>query len=202
MLTCWEDRGLRARTQQEEASIRPQTESEREERIAEEVEEAASVLASETPSPLATSVQRPRRSTSSGVSDVVAIQEEVLDRVEAILPTGCSFEREVVVSQGVTRLSLDGLVKSAQGQGPDVLIEAKVFSGFSSVISRAPDQVIAMVVRYRDMTRRHATGWLILVYTGKPPPENYQQRLRATLGAYGHLSVISRDEIEGLHMPD
>jgi hypothetical protein len=215
----WEDRGLRARTQQEEASIRPQTESERRQRIAEEVvAETASASGSGTPSNRLTSTQlgSDRRSMSPSVTtlgrsskgappairEAAAIQDEVLDRIEAILPAGFSLRREVIVSQGMSRLSLDGLLRGSQGGAPDVLVEVRVYRLLSSVLARAAEQVIASAVRYRDMTGRPAVGWLILVYSDKEPSDAFKRRIRDTLGTYGRLTVIRRDDIQHLGMPD
>jgi hypothetical protein len=235
----WEDRGLRARTQREEASIRPQTSEERQRRMAEDLAEqqipmvksnmapptsgsTTATLAkpgaqdegSQVVSPMInshpseaqltfTTRMSPRRSASPSLREAWDIDREILARLAAITPDSYVLHKEVGVSRGESQILMDGLLRSKQPTSPDVLIEIKTFRGFSSGWARLPDLVLAAVVRYRDMTERSCVGWLIAVTDDDNSfPIKSLSRMRDRLGRYGSITLIRREEIDSLALPD
>lgn len=173
-----------------EATVVPQDERDREEALSADaiveapqqavradvtIEAPAAEATATAPEPTATTERDREAERRSARQRREELEERVLVRVGAVVPTGYSFQPEVKVFREAARLLLDGLMQAPQGQR-DILVDIRVVTGFGAFQRLAIDQALANNVRYERITGREAVTWLIVILD-EPLPEDAVRRL-------------------------
>jgi len=94
------------------------------------------------------------------------IEGRIKDSLPQAIPEQYEFLNDVKTVRGSQQLRLDGLFRAHSREGTDVLLELKVTRRATSVgmVGRsASDQLLALILRYQQVTIRKCLGWLVLV---------------------------------------
>src|SRR5665213_400629 len=214
--------GLRRQEQVEQArssveldklrlELRPLNEDERRESLREDVVEDMIASATSPVGPLLVPERpRPTPDPESVVGERVRrareVEDSVLEHIAILAPVHYELHRNVAVADARSRISLDGLLVSANDIDPDVVIEVKI----KLVNTRMPtnprpgisDAILALN-RYRGRLGRPAIAWLIYVVDTAEESRfsDFTQRYAEDLRKDLVVSVVTSDGISGLEFP-
>jgi hypothetical protein len=114
-------------------------------------------------------------------------------------------ELEIVQAGGRRRVSVDGLFKAKAPNQPDITLELVVARMPQRRASLDADQLLARLVRYREMTGRNALGWLLFVIpreegTGDEEPNwrELEKRYEDRLVGLGKCSIVRESDLDEL----
>ena len=115
-------------------------------------------------------------------------------------------ESQVVGATAGRSLSMDGLFKSLISGRPDVIVELKISTRPSTMRMRAQtfsDRLLALLTRYREMTEREASGWLLVVVperSDKLRSDKEQMRLEEYfelfLSGSGRCTIVREQDLD------
>jgi hypothetical protein len=203
-----EDEEGRLRRHRARMEIREQSPGEQARRAEEKA--SAEVGDSTQPSPAA-------GGTPSGEGPVVpvptraAMLARIPDQVRSVFaqhePATHQLNMQVTISSSEDTIRVDGLFESQVDQLDDVILELAV-SDPSTIPKNArnrANELIAIVSRYRNISRNTARGWLVVVVPtaiaksrGVETLEEAGVALRRALGKFGSATVIAEDELSTL----
>jgi hypothetical protein len=221
----WEAMEARARAQQAQASIQPQTEEERQESVRDDAdvavlaevqppEEVVTEGADQKPSPETTPkpVLEPTEARVERRRRVRALEDEVLERLGRRSWTSYEYAPQVKVTARDApgqRLLIDALLRARDHKRPDVVIDIVILQqsmAWGLVTGQMADRVLALVHRYERATGRRATPWLLIVVEefDEAAAERDRGRLTAELLGDGTVSIGPASSLEwveqaGLH---
>ena len=221
-LQPWETREIKARAQQAEANIEPQTPDDRSVRTSIEaldrvgelltpaIEEE--VLGESTSTAVEPSganddaeVVAQRRVVRSVVAEAIDLEREVYERLGRIQFVGYDFRAQVrVVAPAERPLLLDGLLRATREDRPDVILELKYMGRpLSAGMSRAyMDRALATAARYEQVANRKAVPWLLIVLGPEVPRDHVYaaalQWVNDELAGRGFFTVVPRETLDRL----
>jgi hypothetical protein len=113
-------------------------------------------------------------------------------------------ELEIVQAGGRRRVSVDGLFKAKAANQPDITLELVVARMPQRRASLDADQLLARLVRYREMTGRNALGWLLFVVPRQEGPEDepnwreLEEKYGDRLVGLGKCSIVRESDLDEL----
>ncbi|HXB66529.1 MAG TPA: hypothetical protein VNV42_16835 [Solirubrobacteraceae bacterium] len=190
------------------SEIEPQSESEREERLKEDVEEELcdeKLEAVEGPEGAPTPSPELHPQATTNVRELMlraaTVERDVLNHLAQIAPPNYELQANVKVSGG---LLLDGLLVSKVAHLPDVVVEIKLMRGsFRKNLNNRLNEGLGVLLRYRARVKRAATGWLIIVIDGAIDAADRDLLVRRAeeYAAELWVSIITPDALSELSLP-
>ncbi len=190
------------------SEIEPQSESEREERLKEDVEEELcdeKLEAVEGPEGAPTPSPELHPQATTNVRELMlraaTVERDVLNHLAQIAPPNYELQANVKVSGG---LLLDGLLVSKVAHLPDVVVEIKLMRGsFRKNLNNRLNEGLGVLLRYRARVKRAATGWLIIVIDGAIDAADRDLLVRRgeEYAAELWVSIITPDALSELSLP-
>jgi hypothetical protein len=190
------------------SEIKPQSRSEHEERLKEDVEEELAekmaqqaTRAGEEPQFSPPSSVSPMRDVRQLMQKAAEVEERVLIQLTQIAPPRYELQANVKISGN---LLMDGLLVSKAEQLPDIVVEIKlVGSSFRKNLRNRISEAIAQMSRYRARVQRATVGWLIIVVDGElgSTDRDLAMQRAAEYDVDIRISVISIDDLPGLSLP-
>lgn len=110
---------------------------------------------------------------------IVRIEAALRTSLEEMAVDSYEFLPEVKTSRASQQLRLDGLFRAKSRDGTDVILEMKIMRQSRMIRSRSrpfADTVLALIARYTRMTKREATGWLLIVMPQEAEPLPLSER--------------------------
>lgn len=212
------------------SEIKPQSKSERKERLMEDVEEELGLVEDvaeepgsmedgeeepgcKKPGPAAVVGKEPQPSPPASLSPrtnvrqlmrrAAEVEKRVLAHLAQIAPPRYELQANVKIAKDPTLL-LDGLLVSKVEGLPDIVVEIKSSGrNFRKNARTRINEGVAQLLRYRAQMQRASRGWLIIVVdeVSAPADREFAARLAADFAAYGHVSVITLDDLPDLPLP-
>jgi hypothetical protein len=208
-----EDAAIDRKARRDDTEIEQMSESEVEERRDEQALEAVQQDAAAADQ--ATPEQpRPAIRAETDVQDLIAQNRTAIARIEnelrAILSRATfkahDFFPEVKTARQGQQIVLDGLFRAHSRDGGDVVLELKVVSQSRSLrrsVRNTADAVLAHVTRYRAISSRPASAWLLVVLPEdvEEPALDERRELEDLLGSsligMGRATILNeRDLLE------
>lgn len=190
------------------SEIKPQSRSEHEERLKEDVEEELAekmtqqaTRAGEEPQFSPPSSVSPTRDVRQLMQKAAEVEERVLIQLAQIAPPRYELQANVKISGN---LLMDGLLVSKAEQLPDIVVEIKlVGSSFRMNLRNRISEAIAQMSRYRARVQRATVGWLIIVVDGElgSTDRDLAMQRAAEYDVDIRISVISIDDLPDLSLP-
>lgn len=136
----------------------------------------------------------------------------ISDRIRASFagrePDGYDLKWQVRIGSATEAIRLDGVFEAREGWLTDIVLEIRVSSAPRSLRSNAgniANDLIARLSRYRVLTARPATAWLIIVVPAESKPKlnpdghgRALDSLADSLGSFGKVSLLNERELGSL----
>lgn len=153
-----------------------------------------------TTTPRAPSVQESRAA-------IVRIEEALRQALEGQGSASFDYIPDAKLVAGSHQVRIDGMFRSHDEGRPDVLLELRTNRGSRNLyvrIRQITDTALALLTRYRALTGRRATAWVLVVIPGEedemPIEERrqFEDRLSSSLVGEGVGTLISERDIGNL----
>ncbi len=183
------------------SELKPQSEEEQQAQLFATVEEDEKPLRPAFGAPPAepTAPRDPR----ARMHRALEVEEQVLDRIEALAPPAYEFKRRVKAT-GAPNLLVDGVLLSTVDQLPDFVIEIKLGGRYldKNLRNRLAD-VLLRLTSYRNHFGRNTKGWLIFVLEEPLSAAQRDQILERASDVDREIvvSLVNLEDISQLELP-